>query len=148
MAATFDWPNSKGGTMGKRRRCSGAVVLRPGEKAQPGKARQEREPVLVIIEADGTVEVFGNRDRVRVHIAHRLACPIESTEQRLLTEEILQTRLPAWARELYLPANRLAIGSITECRWPDEEIERLETLGWLRELDRWRAKWTAPPATT
>jgi len=129
--------------MGKRRRCSGAVVLRPGEKAQPGKARQEREPVLVIIEADGTVEVFGNRDRVRVHIAHRLACPIESTEQRLLTEQVLELRLPAWARELYLPANRLATGDVRECLAPDEEVARLEAMSWLKELGEWQTRWTA-----
>jgi hypothetical protein len=143
MAVTFDWPNSKGGTMGKRRRCSGAVVLRPGKQAQRGRARQEREGVLVVIEHDGTVELFGRRDRLRVHIACRIACPIESTEQRLLTEEILELRLPSWARELYLPVNRLAIGSITECRWPDEEIERLEVLDWLKKLDGWKSKWTA-----
>ena len=127
--------------MGKRRRCSGAVVLRPGEKAQPGKARQEREPVLLVVESDGHVELYGRRDRLRVHVAHRLACPIESTEQRLLTEQVLELRLPAWARELYLPANRLATGSITECRWADEEIERLEALQWMKELNAWQAKW-------
>jgi len=129
-------------TRKRKLRYGGAAVLRPGEKAQPRSVRQEREPVLLVVERDW-FELYGRRDRLRVHVAHRLACPIESTEQRLLTEEILELRLPAWARELYLPVNRLAIGSIKECRWADEEIERLETLGWLRELDRWRAKWTA-----
>ena len=134
--------------MGKRRRCSGAVVLRPGEKAQPGRVRQERERVLVIVEHDGFISVFGDRERLQVHIAHRLACPLQDTKQRLIAEAILEARLPPQFRELFLPANRLATGSITECRWADEEIERLEALSWLRELEEWKAKWTAPPATT
>ena len=134
--------------MGKRRRCSGAVVLRPGKQAQPGRARQEREPVLLVAEADGHFELYGRRDRLRVHVAHRVGCPIESTEQRLLTEEILELRLPAWARELYYPSNRLAVGDVRECLPPDEEVARLEALSWLKELEEWQAKWTAPPATT
>ena len=129
-------------------RYGGAAVLRPGEKAQRGRARQEREPVLLVAEADGHFELYGRRDRLRVHVAHRLACPIESTEQRLLTEEILELRLPAWARELYYPSNRLAVGDVRECLPPDEEVARLEALSWLKELEEWQAKWTAPPATT
>jgi hypothetical protein len=127
--------------MGKRRRCSGAVVLRPGGKAQPGRARQEREGVLVVIEHDGTVELFGRRDRLRVCVAHRVASPVESTEQRLLTEQVMELRMPAWARELYYPSNRLAVGDVRECLPPDEEVARLDALQWLRELNAWQAKW-------
>ena len=125
----------------RKLRYGGAAVLRPGEKAQRGRARQEREPVLLVAEADGHFELYGRRDRLRVHVAHRLACPIESTEQRLLTEEILELRLPAWARELYYPSNRLAVGDVRECLPPDEEVARLDALQWVRELNAWQAKW-------
>jgi len=134
-------------TRKRKLRYGGAAVLRPGEKAQPRSVRQEREPVLLVVERDW-FELYGRRDRLRVHVAHRLACPIESTEQRLLTEEILELRLPAWARELYYPSNRLAVGDVRECLPPDEEVARLEALSWLKELEEWQAKWTAPPATT
>jgi len=125
----------------RKLRYGGAAVLRPGGKTRPGRARQEREPVLLVAEADGHFELYGRRDRLRVHVAHRLACPIESTEQRLLTEEILELRLPAWARELYYPSNRLAVGDVRECLPPDEEVARLDALQWVRELNAWQAKW-------
>ena len=128
-------------------RCGGAVVLRP-DGATPGRARPEREPVLVVLESDGWVEVYGNRERLRVHVANRLGCPVESTQQRLLTEEILELRLPAWAKELYVPSNRLAVGDVRDCRWPDEEVARLEAIAWLQEVEQWRAKWMAAPPTT
>ena len=130
----------------RKLRYGGAAVLRPDKQSRP--VRPQREGVLVVIEHDGHVELYGRRDRLRVHVAHRLACPIESTEQRLLTEEILDLRLPAWARELYYPSNRLAVGDVRECLPPDEEVARLEALSWLKELEEWQAKWTAPPATT
>ena len=124
-------------------RYGGAAVLRPGEKAQPGKARQERERVLVIVEHDGFISVFGDRERLQVHIAHRLACPLQDTKQRLIAEAILEARLPPQFRELFLPANRLATGDVRECLPPDEEVARLEAMSWLKELGEWQTRWTA-----
>jgi len=123
------------------------VLLRP-DGQRPNKARQQRETVLVVIESDGHVEVYGNRDRLRVYIAHRLACPVENTRQRLLTEEILESQMPLWARQLYYPSNRLASGSVADCRAPNEEVQRLEVLRWLQDLGEWEKKWTAATTTT
>jgi len=128
-------------------RYGGAVLLRP-DGQRPNKARQHREMVLIVIESDGFVEVYGDRSRLRVHIAHRLACPIESTKQRLLTEEILESQMPLWARQLYYPSNRLATGSVADCRAPNEEVQRLEALRWLQDLAEWGSKWTAATTTT
>ncbi len=93
------------------------------------KRRRQTVPVLIVLNGDGTVEVFG--DSIRVHFVRRL--DVQTLEAERLADEYLDLCLPQNLQALYVPRN---LAGVDQCRphsVEDEADLRLE-LDILREL--------------
>jgi len=102
--------------------------------ARPRPVRQfiaPRPGVLVVVSADGFVEAYSTPG-CRVHIAQRLA--VDSPEE-LLGESYLEGTLPAWAREIFLAWDLVAV-RMPRALTAREEIERQAELSIVRECLR------------
>lgn len=90
-----------------------------------------RQRVLVVLHADGFVEVFAD-DSTAVHIG---IMPHVAPEGERLAAEFFEGRLPLVYRTLYAPGMRRACDMVRTIRPSDIARQRLE-LGVLRACDR------------
>jgi len=85
------------------------------------------------------VEVYTSR-AMRVHVAERL---VVDPEDELLAERYLESRLPQWARDLFLPENLADIKTV-RLRSAEAELYRRLSAGLVRELADLRATSAEP----
>ena len=101
-------------------------------QAQPAAdrpARREREKVLVVLHADGYVEVFAGR-HVDVRIAQLLDVHLDDEP---LAEEYLEVSVPACYRDLYWPSRLRAMGMVERIS-PQQELDAQRAVAAIREL--------------
>jgi hypothetical protein len=107
-----------------------SVPTTPSQR--PRTPHPRREKVLIVLDADGWVEVYGGRN-IDVKIAHRLKTVGTSPETAKLIDQYLESFLPSYYRNLFVPIH---LRAQDQCRMvtPDMEADRLEELYYLREL--------------
>lgn len=110
--------HSQGGT---------AVIGKP--KANRQQPRVERVPVVVVLHRDGFVQVYGPRDEISVKIVAMLDV---APEGEILAEQYAELALPRRLRPVFVPDNLLAIGSLKDCRTPEQEADRQTELHLVR----------------
>ena len=89
-------------------------------------------PVLVILDGDGAVDVYG--EGLAVTFAHRLTVQTQEAERR--ADQYLDLTLPRKLRALYMPVNlcgqdvcrRRTVESEAEWRWRLELVRELVAL--------------------
>lgn len=91
-----------------------------------------REKVLVMLSADGFVQVYAERN-IDVKIVQRLHTLDESAEMATLLDEYIETTLPRCYRDLFVPVK---LRAQDQCRviTPEQEADKIEGLYYLREL--------------
>jgi len=119
----------------RHRRIGGSAVLSAPGAPHPAP-RSERVLVLIVVHADGYVQVFGERDKVNVHVANALR--IEPHEE-ILAEAFLDCTLPARYRALHLPRNLLAVAHVGDCRTAEAEQRRRWAVDFARACAALRA---------
>ena len=101
-------------------------------QAQPAAdrpARREREKVLVVLHADGYVEVFA-RPHVDVRIAQLLDVHLDDEP---LAEEYLEVSVPACYRDLFWPC-RLRAKGMVERVTAQQQLDAQRAVTAIREL--------------
>ena len=95
----------------------------------PGAPRPTPTPVLVVLNPDGFVEVYG--DNISVHIAQRLDVAPAPYNERV-ADELLDAKLPWRFKQIYFPSKRRACG---QCRrvTVEDELDRQLRLELARE---------------
>ena len=105
------------------------IVSRPNPPQQKTIRPQERVDVVVwVAHSDsGTfIEVYANRERVRVHFAEELYCPGDRLEAAKQCRELAELRLPTyWKTFLRREDVRVIATHFVERRKPSEEAYRL-----------------------
>lgn len=98
---------------------------------------RQREPVVIVLNADGFVEVFAN-DHVDVRIVNRVH--FDSSEGQIAAEELVELELPHRHRQVLWPANSRAIGTAetvtVDGLWKrDTELNLFSTLDAIAQSD-------------
>ena len=84
----------------------------------PVKIRQ-REPVLIVINPDGFVEVFG--DRIDARIVNRVT--VSTVEGEIKADEVIERLLPERHLKIFYPGSRRAIGNLERIK-PADLLQR------------------------
>ncbi len=92
----------------------------------------QRQKVLVVLHADGFVEVFGER-HVDVHIVNRLHVEDEDASQANLLDAYHEGTMPWCYRQLYWPNKLRAVG-LVEKRTPEKMLDTIWQLSILKGL--------------
>lgn len=117
-------------------------MKRPRKKSK--RPPRPREKVLVVLHADGFVEVFG-KENIDVHIARRLHVENERGDLSTLLDEYTTATMPRCYRGLYMPNKCREIGNI-ESITPEQALDTLYELSILRLLRADRESKRQPPA--
>jgi hypothetical protein len=111
---------------------NGVAVIEEAMETRCGFCtRVQRQPVLVILDAEGGLEVYGDRRDIGVVVAHKLVTTMPETER--LAEDYLESTLPPALRWLYHPRHLRTVDRFRP-RTAGEELERLWRLDWLKAL--------------
>ena len=93
--------------------------------------RSPRQPVLVVLNSDGFVQVYADQEKVDVHCA--IMPTIVSDEGQILAEQYLELEMPRRHREVFDP-NKLADTHQVRERPPNDIAHRETGLELCREL--------------
>ena len=102
-----------------------------------------RQPVLVVVNHDGFIEVYANRNAVNCHIAVKPEAVGADEEQ--LAEDVIELEMPRRYRELYWPGNQVAVGQVRK-RTPEQiaefeyQKEMFQTLSNGNQQAKWEVK--------
>ena len=102
-----------------------------------------RQPVLVVVNHDGFIEVYANRNAVNCHIAVKPEAVGADEEQ--LAEDVIELEMPRRYRELYWPGNQVAVGQVRK-RTPEKiaefeyQKEMFHTLSNVGPQTKWEVK--------
>jgi hypothetical protein len=109
-----------------------ANVNQPTKSYHAPPKRQQREPVLVVLHADGWVEVFAER-----HVDARIAVMpfMASAEGQIAADQNLEADLPYPFRTLYWPSRRRAADMVRTVR-PSDIARRDWNIEFLRSLEQ------------
>jgi len=70
---------------------------------KPTTPRPPKQPVLVVLDPDGFVQVYGDKSAVDVHIG--IMPSMDSDEGKILAEQYFELELPRRFKEVYWPVN-------------------------------------------
>lgn len=101
--------------------------------------RKRRRPVLLVLHSDGYAEVHGSG--IQVLVVQALAA--DGAERELFAEKYLEDNLPRRFQRVYQGWGR-GTGDVCKVQTVDDEIARLQALIFLRDLEAWRKRWSAP----
>lgn len=93
-----------------------------------------RVPVLVVVNHDGHLEIYGDRKRVDVHVAQKLEVP-EVPEHEQLAESILENDLPPRHKPLYWPGQIICRANVITVT-PSMELSRQWYVSVSEAIDR------------
>jgi hypothetical protein len=108
------------------------TVIIPDAPALPSlpTGRITRPAVVLVVGPGPVAEIYSDLP-IRLHVAERLA--VEHPDDELLADEYLDSTLPPWARDVYMPGRLRALVPIRP-RTVEAEGERLRRLEVLRIL--------------
>jgi hypothetical protein len=98
------------------------------------ESRAKPETVVVVIHADGSVEVFGDKKRVSIDLVH-VPNAGQSVEAGLVAEQLVEGRLSPQGRRVYYPGNRLTQGHTKACRRASEVLWASVQLDVISQLE-------------
>jgi len=95
---------------------------------------RQREAVLVVLNADGSVDAFAN-DNVDVRVVNAIHC--ETAAGEVSAERLIEQSLPRRFLDVDFPGNRRAIGmvekiTVDDCWQRATEVDLCETLDRIR----------------